>query len=87
VADFASLYPPYTWIPACAGMTEEVQEKPPAGGLRVSLNSLPSPKNGGAGAWPTPTTWWCSGMLPGSGVSPDSSFFPQDWGTRGVEDE
>ena len=47
VADFASLYPPYTWIPASAGMTRQVQQ-PAAGGLGVSPNSLIPPKSGGS---------------------------------------
>ena len=49
---FASLYPPYGWIPACAGMTEAAQEK----------------------------------LLPGLGVSPIPFIFPQDWGTKGVDE-
>jgi hypothetical protein len=47
VADFASLYPPYTWIPASAGMTRQVQQDA-AGGLGVSprYSSCP-PRLGG----------------------------------------
>ena len=36
--DFASLYPPYIWIPAFAGMTEESVRLRRTGGLGVSPN-------------------------------------------------
>ena len=44
------LYPPniYTWIPASAVMTEEVQEKSPAEGLGVSPGIFLPPKIGGS---------------------------------------
>jgi hypothetical protein len=37
-ADFASLYPPYIWIPASAGMTEESVRLRRTEGLVVSPN-------------------------------------------------
>jgi len=40
VADIAPLYPPYIWIPASAGMTEEVQERLLPGDLGVSPSFL-----------------------------------------------
>ena len=36
-ADFALLYPPCSWIPACAGMTEESVRLRRTGGLGVSV--------------------------------------------------
>ena len=42
VADVAPLYPPYTWIPAFAGMTRQVQQDA-AGGLGVSPSSFVLP--------------------------------------------
>ena len=47
---FASLYPPYTWIPASAGMTEEScrdSSLPGAWGCPPDTLFFSSPKNGG----------------------------------------
>jgi hypothetical protein len=47
-ADFAPLYPPYTWIAAPAGMTKEVQ-RDAAGVWGVPRSSVLPPKSGGQG--------------------------------------
>ena len=56
---FAPLYPPYDWIPASAGMTEQVQQDA-AEGLGVSPNTLFFPPRMGARglkkAWQTSPT-------------------------------
>jgi hypothetical protein len=72
-----------------------------AGSLRVSLKSslsILSPMTGGfQGVDGSPRNWIpaSAGMTEdgaaeccrGSGVSPDSSLSPQDWGTKGVEND
>ena len=74
MADFASLYPPYIWIPAFAGMTEESVRLRRTEGLVVSPNlkiplnpHLPKGDLGGFGGQgvekrvPSGRQWLCGG--------------------------
>jgi hypothetical protein len=75
-ADFALLYPPYTWIPACAGMTisgacRGVLEPASATPWEVEHSAeIAAPSRHGAGEWLAMT----GQQLVGAGRSPAGSL-------------
>ena len=86
VADLAPLCPPYIWIPACAGMTGQVQQDA-AGGLGVSHFELPGIPLWQSGSEDETRIRRVQGLVPAGVWGVPRSLFssPKNGGSRGLK--